>query len=145
MTDLNPEIWENPTLGAAAQNENLDRVTKQALEDRSAKVEGREAREVVIDNTYPGWAPEVSERTGTVPSNYQTVHFADEAQNDVPVDSGPVDETAGGIEEGDSGPEESSPEVDEDYAISNSVGTPDGESGSAEPVATQEGDSTQWT
>ena len=102
MTDLDPAIWENETLGAAAQNENLERLTKQQLEDRSAKVEGRESREVVVENTYPGWTPDVNARTGTVPSNYQNVHFVDEQQNDIPVESGPVDETAGGIGESDS-------------------------------------------
>lgn len=124
VTDLNPEIWDNPTLGAAAQNENLDRVTKQAQEDRSAKLEGREPREVVVDNTYPGWAPDVSEKTGTVPSNYQTVRFADEQQADVPVDSRPEDETAGGLEETTTPEEGSSTESD---------------------TSTAEGDSTQWT
>lgn len=97
MTDVNPEIWDNPTLGAAAQNENLDRLTKQQIEDRSAKIEGREPREVTHDNNYPGWQPPVSEKTGTVPSNFQTVHFSDEKQNDVPVDSKKESETAAGI------------------------------------------------
>lgn len=114
MTDLNPEIWDNPTLGAAAPNENLDRLEKQQIEDRAAKFEDREPREVVVDNTYPGWTPEVSERTGTVPSNYQTVHFADEQQNDIPVDSGPEDETAGGISEPEEDADTSEEEVEQE-------------------------------
>lgn len=128
MTDLDPEIWNNRTLGAAAYNENLDRLTKQNLEDRAAKIEGREPREVVIDNTYPGWTPEVQERTGTVPSNYQTVHFADEQQNDVPVDSGPEDETAAGVSEDDDPGSEIASEVE-----------------TTEPDSTEENGSTQWT
>lgn len=99
MTDLDPAIWDNPTLGAAANNTRLDVIEKQELENRNAKIEGREPREVVVDNTYPGYVQPVSERTGTVPSNAQVVHFADEQQNDIPVDSGSVEETAGGIAE----------------------------------------------
>lgn len=107
MTDLDPEIWNNKTLGAAANNERLDRIERQQLEDRSARLEDREPREIVVDNTYPDWTPEVNERTGTVSSNYQTVHFADENPNDIPVDSRPEDETAAGIQESDGSAEES--------------------------------------
>lgn len=78
MVDVNPEIWNNETLGDAAHNERLDRLEKQQHEDRSAKLEGREPREVVVENTYPGWAPETNPRTGTVSSNFTPVHFADE-------------------------------------------------------------------
>lgn len=102
MTDLDPEIWENETLGAAANNENLERLEKQIHEDRAAKLEGREPREVVVDRTYPGWTPEVQPRTGTVPSNYQSVHFADEQQNDIPAESAPEDETALSVTETES-------------------------------------------
>lgn len=83
MTDLNPEIWNNETLGAAANNERLDRLEKQQIEDRAARLEDREPREVVVDNDYPDWTQEVSKRTGTVPSNAVVVHFADENPNDV--------------------------------------------------------------
>lgn len=144
MTDLDPEIWENRTLGAAAQNENLTRLEKQQHEDRQARVEGREPREVVIDNTYPGWTPEVQERTGTVPSNYQSVHFADEQQNDIPVESGPENETAAGIAEEDS-ETESSEDAGESVdtgepgsAISDEVTTDESDS------ASQEDGSTKW-
>jgi hypothetical protein len=109
MTDLDPEIWNNTTLGDAAHNERLDRLEKQQHEDRAARLENREPREVVVENTYPGWTPPTSERTGTVPSNYFPVHFADEQQNDVLTDSAPVDETAMGIavsEENDTSEEE---------------------------------------
>jgi hypothetical protein len=97
VTDLDHEIWNNPTLGAAAHNENLTRLEKQQHEDRAAEVEGREPRQVIIERTYPDWTPPVAERTGTVPSNYQEARFADEQQNDVPVDSAPFDETAGAL------------------------------------------------
>lgn len=94
MTDLDPAIWENETLGSAAQNTRLDVIEKQELENRNARIEDREPRPVVVDNDYPGWQPNVNPRTGTIPSNIQVVHFADEQQNDIPVDSGPSDETA---------------------------------------------------
>ena len=110
MTDLDPAIWDNPTLGAAANNERLDRLEKQQHEDRAAKLEDREPRNVVVDNTYPDWTPEVSPRTGTVPSNYTVVHFADENQNDVPVDSAPVEETASGLSAEESSDETASSE-----------------------------------
>lgn len=77
MSELNPEIWNNPTLGAAANNERLDRIEKQYLEDRNAKLEDREPREVKVDNDYPGWEPEKWNSHSTV------VHFSDEQGNDV--------------------------------------------------------------
>lgn len=146
MTDLDPGIWDNPTLGAAAQNENLDRLTKQEQEDRSAKIENREPRNVVVDNTYPGWKPEVSAKTDTVPSNYQTVHFEDEQQADIPVDSGPEDETASGISDGSE--EASSSENGEGMDTVSSehdseVSVP--ENSTPESDSTQEGNTTQWT
>jgi hypothetical protein len=84
MTDLDPTIWDNKTLGAAAQNPRLDVIQKQDLENRNAKIEGREPREVVVENNYPGWQPD---QNVPVPSNAQVVHFADEQPNDIP-DSG---------------------------------------------------------
>ncbi len=96
MTDLNPEIWDNPTLGAAANNSRLDVLEKQQQEDRNAKLEKREPREVVVENNYPGWAPDANK---PIPSNAQVVHFADEKQNDVPTDSKAENETAAGIKE----------------------------------------------
>lgn len=83
MTDLNPEIWDNETLGAAAPNERLDVIERQILENRAAKFEGREPRTVVSDNTHPGWTPPVMPRTGTTPSNYIATRFVDERPNDV--------------------------------------------------------------
>lgn len=79
MVDLDPEIWKNKTLGSAANNENLDRLEMQLREDRSARLEGRESREVVVENDYPAWEPE---RRETRPSWANHVHFADEKPND---------------------------------------------------------------
>lgn len=81
MTDLDPAIWDNPTLGKAANNRRLDVVEKQELENRNAKLEGREPREVIVDNDYPGWD---YDRNGAVPSTAPVVHFADEQLNDIP-------------------------------------------------------------
>lgn len=84
MTDLDPAIWENETLGKAANNERLDRIERQQLEDRSARLEGREPRQYVVENDYPDWTPETHPRTGTVSSAYQVVRFEDENPNDIP-------------------------------------------------------------
>lgn len=141
MTDLDPEIWENDTLGAAAPNKRLDVEQRQEIENHAAKVEGREPREIVSDETYPGWAPEVNPRTGTVPSNYQTVHFADEQQNDIPVDSG--EKTAQEIaeeqhEENISSDGDDEPETEEPGSeIASEVET-------VEPDSNEESDSTKW-
>jgi len=146
MTDLDPEIWNNPTLGAAAPNENLDRLTAQQIEDRAAKFEKREAREIVVENNYPGYQPEVSERTGTVPSNYQTVHFADEQQADIPVDSRPEGETAGGLSDGSE--EVSSSEDGAEVGTVSSEHDPSvgiGEVGTSDSTSGEEGSTTQWS
>lgn len=78
MTDLDPEIWNNPTLGAAAKNPRLDVIEAQEIEDRAAKIEGREPLEVVAENDYPGWTPPVDERTGTTPSNFNVLQYVEE-------------------------------------------------------------------
>ena len=83
MTDLDPAIWDNPTLGAAANNKRLDVIERQELEDWSAKCENREPREIVAENTYPGWKPEVNPKTDTVASNFTPVRFVDEQPSDV--------------------------------------------------------------
>lgn len=152
MTELNPEIWDNPTLGAAANNERLDRVERQQHEDRAAKLENREPREIVVENTYPDWTPEVAQRTGTVPSNYQVVHYADERPNDIPTDSAPDGESAATLTEEETGTDEANSEASEvsegspetDNEEVSAPGTVD-ESESTVPAETQESDSTQWT
>lgn len=156
MPDLDPEIWDNPTLGAAAPNVNLDVVERQAIEDRAAKFEDREPREIVNDNNYPGWVPEVNERTGTVPSNYQTVHFVDENPNDIPVDSGRPEEDAGTVvdetpEETTEGPQEGSEDSDvdstngDDVPVEDPTVPADDESASTESNSAEENGTTQWT
>lgn len=117
MTDLDPAIWDNPTLGAAANNPRLDAIEKQEIEDRNAKLEGREPLPVVVDNNYPGWTPDVNPRTGTVPSNAEVVHFADDVPADPNADPILVDENQ----------------------------EPDGSSESSVPNSTPEGESTQWS
>lgn len=52
MSDLDPEIWNNPTLGEAANLERLDVRTAQDAENRAAKLEGREPLEV--RSIHPG-------------------------------------------------------------------------------------------
>lgn len=139
MTELNPEIWDNPTLGAAAPNENLDRLTKQQLEDAAAKAENREPREIVNDNTYPDWKPEVEGRTGTVPSNYQTVHFADEQPADVQTDSGHPESDAGSVSEPDAETNSDSQVSPDESQVSAVGGPPSNETSSHE-----EGNTSQW-
>lgn len=126
MTDLDPAIWENKTLGAAAPNENLERLTKQQIEDRAAKFEGREPREIVVENTYPDWTPEVAERTGTVSSNYQNVHFADEQPHEIPT-TGVDYEGAEELEDGDENEEEvseTSETSESEVSVESSIGEP---------------------
>lgn len=123
MTDLDPAIWENKTLGAAAPNENLERLTKQQIEDRAAKFEGREPREIVVENTYPDWTPEVAERTGTVSSNYQNVHFADEQPHEIPATGVDYSEPEGEtVEDGDDSEAKSNPEAES--SVESSIGEP---------------------
>jgi hypothetical protein len=160
MTDLDPAIWENPTLGKAANNERLDRLEKQQHEDRQARLENREPREVVVDNDYPDWTQDVQERTGTVPSNAVVVHFADEQPNDVVQTGndmkpeGMSDEEWNGDSVSDEGSESSS-------VVEDSEGTPVYEDGADEEISqetsddsssvespvvdsSEESDSTQW-
>ena len=105
MSELNPEIWDNKTLGAAAQNQNLDVLEKQQIEDRNAKIEEREPREVVHENYYPGWEPEKNR-----PSYASNVHFADEQENDVPTGGETEPETGAEYEPGNE------PETSEDVS-----------------------------
>lgn len=64
MVDVNPEIWENPTLGEAVDNQFLDEVEAQSKEDRAARREGRAPREVQREVRYPTMTP-----SGSVPSS----------------------------------------------------------------------------
>jgi hypothetical protein len=53
MTDLDPEIWKNPTLGAVGAGPFLPELEAQAIEDRHARLEGRTADTVEYVNRYP--------------------------------------------------------------------------------------------
>lgn len=53
MTDVDPKIWENPTLGAAGAGPFLDEVEMQAKEDYNARREGREPRVAYHVDRYP--------------------------------------------------------------------------------------------
>lgn len=55
MTDLDPRIWDNPTLGAAANGVFLDVVEAQQIENRRAEIEGREPLIAIRDDRYPGF------------------------------------------------------------------------------------------
>lgn len=63
MTDLDPEIWKNPTLGAAGSGPFLPEIEKQVAEDRNAKAEGREPVTVEYIHRYPTMPP-----SHTIPS-----------------------------------------------------------------------------
>ena len=53
MTDVDPKIWENPTLGSAGAGPFLPEVEKQSIEDYNARKEGREANTVEYVHRYP--------------------------------------------------------------------------------------------
>lgn len=54
MVDLDPEIWNNPTLGLAATNGFADEMELQAIENAAAKREGREPWIAQRIHNYPG-------------------------------------------------------------------------------------------
>lgn len=53
MVDVNPEIWSNPTLGAAANGKFLDVVEAQRNENKRATIEGRKPLKVTRINDHP--------------------------------------------------------------------------------------------
>ena len=69
MTDLDPKIWENPTLGAAAAGPFLDEIEAQTAEDLNARREGREPLVARHVDRYPKF-PEFN-----VPSTVSTVEL----------------------------------------------------------------------
>lgn len=78
LTDTHPELFNNPTLGAATTNAFLDEVEAQNKEDRSARIAGRDPRTIVAVNRYPHYMP-----SGSVPSNVQDqVVYLDEVDTD---------------------------------------------------------------
>lgn len=58
MTDVDPAIWDNPTLGAATNSVFLDQKEAQMIENRNAAIEGRPARIVKKEGRYPGYVPD---------------------------------------------------------------------------------------
>jgi hypothetical protein len=52
MTDLDPEIWKNKTLGAANNLPFLDEVSAQIIENRNAKAEDREPENKEFRNRF---------------------------------------------------------------------------------------------
>lgn len=56
MTDVDPKIWENPTLGAVGAGPFLDEVEAQAREDYNARREGREPLIAYHRDRYPKYA-----------------------------------------------------------------------------------------
>lgn len=73
MVDLDPRIWDNPTLGAAVNLPFLDELEAQQTEDYAARVEGRAPRKVVH---YPRH-PEFMIGELTVPSNITQLQYVD--------------------------------------------------------------------
>ena len=73
MVDVDPRIWDNPTLGEANNLPFLDELEAQALEDHAARVEGRKPRRVVH---YPR-KPEFMPGEETVNSNISQIVFVD--------------------------------------------------------------------
>lgn len=72
MVDVNPAIFDNPTLGKAANGVFLDVLTAQQDENRRAEIEGREPRMVTRVNDHPAFAPDVF-----LPSHDTGLRFAD--------------------------------------------------------------------
>lgn len=52
MVDLDPSIWENPTLGSAVNLPFLDEVSLQTIENSDARREGREPRDMQHRSRY---------------------------------------------------------------------------------------------
>jgi hypothetical protein len=85
MTDVDPKIWENPTLGAAGAGPFLDEVDAQAREDYNARREGREPRVAYHVDRYPKY-PDLN-----VPSSVSTFEML--SPDEVPVEESlPVEE-----------------------------------------------------
>lgn len=79
MVDVNPEIFNNPTLGAAANGTFLDVEEAQYVENRAAKVEGREPRIATREESYPGFVPQ------EVTSLYDNVSFKERLESEFPL------------------------------------------------------------
>lgn len=122
LSETNPELFENPTLGEATTTPFLDQIEAQQKEDFNARHEGREPRTVVALNRIPGkFTP-----SGSVPSDYsEEIAFEGETESteeELPVDeedTSPVDETENN--------------EDEDDVVPSITDTPDNQNGSDLP------------
>lgn len=83
MTDVDPKIWENQTLGSVGAGPFLDEVEAQAKEDYNARREGREPRVAFHPERYPKY-PELN-----VPSYVSTLEMLPPGSD---VDNPPVTE-----------------------------------------------------
>jgi hypothetical protein len=72
MTDLDPEIWKNDTLGEVGAQPFLDEVEAQALEDANARRENRKPRIAVHTPRHPKFMD-----ANTAPSDIRQIHFVD--------------------------------------------------------------------
>lgn len=87
LSETNPELFENPTLGEATTSPFLDQVEEQKKEDFNARHEGREPRTVLALNRIPGkFIPSES-----VPSDYSE-QLAYEGEDSLIGEAPPVDE-----------------------------------------------------
>lgn len=80
MVDVDPRIWDNPTLGEAVNLPFLDELEAQQMEDHAARVEGRAPRRVVH---YPR-KPEYPPGEETVDSNIQQIVYVDVDGDGIP-------------------------------------------------------------
>jgi hypothetical protein len=79
LASTNPELFTNPTLGAATTSPFLDQVTEQAKEDFNARVAKRQPRTVIAEDRYPKFM-----KADTVPSNIQPkLSYVDDDGDDV--------------------------------------------------------------
>lgn len=72
MVDVNPAIFDNPTLGQAANGVFLDVLTAQQDENRRAGIEGREPRILTRVNNHPNVPVDIC-----LPSMDNGIRFAD--------------------------------------------------------------------
>lgn len=89
MTDVDPKIWENPTLGAVGAGPFLDEVEAQSKEDYNARREGREPRVAYHVDRYPKYA-ELNVPSGV--STYEMLEPGTSVDEVVVEDNLPVEE-----------------------------------------------------
>lgn len=80
MVDVDPRIWDNPTLGEAVNLPFLDELEAQQMEDHAARVEGRKPRRVVHYPRKPEYLPGET----TIDSNIQQIVYVDVDGDGIP-------------------------------------------------------------